>query len=90
MHDGKAYSQLQNNIRNINLTKERLEESSSELNGFINSNSILIKLSKYLTRLYEAMLELWALTDEPVYSWKMYRNIIDSVISKIVRDAASK
>jgi len=58
LHDGKAYSQLQTNIRNINLTKERLEEASSELSGFINSNSILIKLSKYLTRLYEAMLEL--------------------------------
>lgn len=36
------------------------------------------------------MTMLCKLTSEPVYTWKMYRFIIDAVIAKIVKDAASR
>jgi len=52
LHDGKAYTQLQSNIKNINLTKERLDEAIREHNQYVDSNETLIRLAKYLTRLY--------------------------------------
>ena len=86
MHDTKTYQQLQSTIKKIKQTKDQLDDAVKEYNDLVNSSPLLIEYSKYLTRIYRAMTILCKLTNEPLYSWKMYITIISEIIKKVLRD----
>lgn len=93
LHDMTTYNSLKESISRNKVTKSELDRLLKEYEDLINSNPLLIKSAKNLTRMFCAMTTLSKITSEPICSWQMSfkeRNyLIDSVIAKIVRDLNS-
>jgi hypothetical protein len=80
------FGQLKLAVESIKSIEEELSNYQKARISIINEHPLLASYSNIMVIMYNSMMHLRKLTDESVYSWKVYLEIIEMIISKIVRD----
>ena len=83
------YNALKASIESIMQANEEKGNYKQEMEVLINQYSLLSTYSEVLVLMFQSLKSVSKLMHEVTYSWQQFKDILDSVVAKIVKDLSA-